>query len=90
MTPLVVSKRGKQTLNFYTDAEFKEWYAKITPSAWQIEYKKGLASLEDFEYEEIIKNPKVLQIRNDQEYKVSLEAWFGKDSQPRKERILNG
>jgi DNA gyrase/topoisomerase IV subunit B len=90
MTPLVVAKRGKQTLSFYTNTEFQEWYNKITPTAWQIEYKKGLAALEDIEYETIIKNPKVLQISNDQEYKISLEAWFGKDSQPRKERILNG
>ena len=58
--------------------------------AFPLEYKKGLAALEDIEYETIIKNPKVLQISNDQEYKISLEAWFGKDSQPRKERILNG
>ena len=90
MTPLVVAKRGKQTLSFYTNAEFKEWYSKITPSAWQIEYKKGLASLEDEEYEIIIKNPHAIKIINDKEYKASLEAWFGKDSQPRKERILNG
>ena len=35
------------------------------------------------------KDPKVVQLKNDKEYKESLNAWFGADSAPRKERILN-
>lgn len=89
MTPLVVAKNGKQILSFYTNSEFEEWMAKTNPKSWSIEYKKGLAALEDEEYEEIIKNPKLVQIKNDKDYKDSLDAWFGKDSNPRKERILN-
>jgi DNA topoisomerase-2 len=89
MTPLVVAKKGKDSLNFYTNSEFEEWTAKNKTNTWNIEYKKGLAALEDFEYEEIIRNPKVVQIKNDKDYKESLDAWFGADSAPRKERILN-
>lgn len=88
MTPLVVAKRGKESLNFYTTSEFDQWSQKNKLSNWNIEYKKGLASLEDAEYEQIIKNPKIVQIKNDKDYKESLEAWFGADSTPRKERIL--
>ncbi len=89
MTPLVVAKKGKESLNFYTNAEFDKWISKNNPKSWNIEYKKGLAALEDAEYEEIIKNPKIVQIKNDTDHRVSLDAWFGADSAPRKERILN-
>ena len=89
MTPLVVAKKGKDSINFYTNDEFDKWSAKNKAHTWNIEYKKGLAALEDLEYEEIIKDPKVVQLKNDKEYKESLNAWFGADSAPRKERILN-
>lgn len=88
MTPLVVAKKGKESLNFYTNHEFDAWAAKINVKSWNIEYKKGLAALESDEYEQIINSPKLIQIKNDSNYKESLDAWFGPDSAPRKERIL--
>jgi len=91
MTPLVVVKKGKQIHTFYTNDEFEHWANKRTTniSTWEVEYKKGLAALEDDEYEEIIKNPKTVKIKFDSDSKSSLEAWFGKDSTPRKERLLS-
>jgi DNA topoisomerase II len=89
MTPLVVAKKGKDSLNFYTAEEFDKWMTSSKSRGWEVEYKKGLGALEDAEYEEIIKNPKIVQIKNDKDYKESLDAWFGHDSAPRKERILN-
>ena len=91
MTPLVVAKKGNRVLTFYTNEEFREWINKKTtnPSTWNIEYKKGLASLEDEEYEEIIKNPRTVQISFDKNSKDTLEDWFGSDSQPRKDKLLN-
>jgi len=88
MTPLVVAKKGKESLSFYTNEEFEEWMTKTKSSSWDIEYKKGLAALENAEYEQIIMNPKLVQLKNDKDYKESLNAWFGADSAPRKERIL--
>jgi DNA topoisomerase-2 len=89
MTPLVVAKKGKDSLNFYTQVDFEVWEKSTKSRGWEIEYKKGLGALEDFEYAEIIKNPKLIQLKNDKDYKESLDAWFGNDSLPRKERILN-
>lgn len=89
MTPLVVAKKGKETLNFYTDLEFSKWIEKNSSKGWNIEYKKGLASLEDFEYEEIIHKPKLVQIKKDPNHNDSLGLWFGSDSAPRKDKILN-
>jgi len=88
MTPLVVVKKGKQSINFYNSGDFDKWLNSADRIGWDIEYKKGLAALSDFEYEEIIKNPKTVQIKFDKNSKDSLEAWFGKDSQPRKDRLL--
>ena len=88
MTPLVVAKKANKKINFYTNHEFDKWCTKNNLNSWEIEYKKGLAALEDDEYEEIIKNPYLIQLKNDKLYKESLEAWFGGDSKPRKERIL--
>ena len=90
MTPLVVAKKGKQMLTFYTNDEFDRWVNKKTtnPSTWNIEYKKGLAALEDDEYEEIIKNPKAIRLNLDKDSKDTLEAWFGKESQLRKDRLI--
>ena len=47
MTPLVVAKKGKDSINFYTNDEFDKWSAKNKAHTWNIEYKKGLAALED-------------------------------------------
>lgn len=90
MTPLVVAKRGSTIKSFYTNQEFDKWInqSSTNPSTWNIEYKKGLAALEDEDYEEIIKNPNVVQLKIDKNSKDSLEAWFGADSQPRKEKLL--
>jgi DNA topoisomerase-2 len=88
LTPLVVAKKGKEILYFYSTEEYNQWESKMDPKKWDIEYKKGLASLEDYEYEEIIKNPKLIKIKNDKTYRESLKNWFGGDSAPRKHALL--
>ena len=88
-TPLMVAKKGKETLSFYTDAEYKEWESKQKNlNQWNIEYKKGLAALEDDEYKEIIKNPNTFILSKDKGFLNTLEIWFSKDSEPRKKKIL--
>ena len=88
LTPLVVAKKGKEVLYFYSNDEYRTWENKTDVKKYNIEYKKGLASLEDDEYEEIIKNPRLLRIKNDKLYRESLKNWFGRDSAPRKEALL--
>jgi DNA gyrase/topoisomerase IV subunit B len=88
LTPLVVAKKGKEILYFYSNEEYRAWETKTDIKKYEIEYKKGLASLESSEYEEILQNPRLLQIKNDPLYRVSLKNWFGKDSAPRKEALL--
>lgn len=88
LTPLVVAKKGKLTEYFYSNEDYKKWEEKTDIQKWNIEYKKGLASLEDYEYEEIIKNPRLVQITEDTLSTQSLKAWFGSDSSERKKKLL--
>jgi DNA gyrase/topoisomerase IV subunit B len=89
MTPLVVVKKKDEKKWFYTAAEFEEWQtAQKDLSKWDIAYKKGLAALEDDEYREIIQNPNLFSIQFDKDFKHTLDAWFGSDPAPRKERIM--
>lgn len=88
MTPLVVAKKGKDTLSFYTNEEYSAWEKKTGARGWEVEYKKGLAALEDLEYKEIIHNPNLVKIQNDKEYRESLTNWFGADPEVRKEKLL--
>lgn len=88
-TPLMVAKKGKETLSFYTEEEYKKWESKQKSLAnWNIEYKKGLAALEDDEYKEIIKNPRSFALLKDDHFNSTLETWFSNDSTPRKHKIL--
>ena len=89
MTPLVVAKKGAETLSFYTNAEFEEWMGKVRDlKKWDIAYKKGLAALEDEEYKEIIQSPRMFSIAGGAELKDTLDTWFAGDPAGRKQKIL--
>jgi DNA topoisomerase-2 len=89
LTPIVVAKKGKEVISFYTKDEYLEWESKTSTNSWNIEYKKGLAALEDNEYEEIIKSPNAITLKNDNQFKDSLHTWFGGDSNLRKKKLLS-
>jgi len=89
MTPLVVTKRKAESNWFYTMAEFEAWsHGRDDLKTWSIEYKKGLASLQDDEYEQIIKNPNLFSIEGGVDLKSTLDAWFGTDPAIRKVKIM--
>jgi DNA topoisomerase-2 len=88
-TPLMVAKKDKQTHSFYTMEEYQKWESsQKNLNGWSIEYKKGLASLEDVEYEEIIRNPRYFKLEKGAGFKESFDTWFAGDSFPRKLKIL--
>lgn len=88
LTPIVVAKKGKESLNFYKQEDYDKWESSNSVKGWSIEYKKGLAALEDSDYKDIIQNPCLLKIEYDDLAKDSLDAWFGNDSNPRKLRLM--
>jgi DNA gyrase/topoisomerase IV subunit B len=90
-TPIVVTinKKSKKKLLFYTQTEYNDWSLKEDLKLWEIKYKKGLAALVDDEYQEIINNPKLTKITKDELSDEYLDIWFGKNSELRKNQILN-
>jgi len=89
-TPIVVVKniKSKKKIYFYNQNEYNDWVKSINPKDWEIKYKKGLAALVDDEYKDIIHNPKLTKIKKDDISSDSLNIWFGKDSNLRKNEIL--
>ena len=89
-TPIVVSQnvKSKKKINFYNQEEYNKWLNNINTREWIIKYKKGLAALANDEYEEIILKPRLLLILPDDNSSQSLNVWFGKDSELRKEQLL--
>jgi DNA gyrase/topoisomerase IV subunit B len=89
VTPIVVAKKGKEKKSFYTNEEFELWASnKSKIKGWEIEYKKGLAALEDEEYREIIKDPKMFVIEKGDNFHSTLNHWFSKNPLYRKMKIL--
>lgn len=88
MTPLVVAKKGSSSKFFYTIQEYDVWVKTIDIKNWNIEYKKGLASLEDTEYREMLLNPHLVRLDWDGEAKRFLEIWFGTETVEKKKLLL--
>lgn len=88
-TPLVVAKNKKEEKFFYTNDDFREWESKTKNlKDWDISYKKGLASLQDEEYKEIIQSPRFFTLLPGSNLKQSLDDWFGSDPAVRKIKMM--
>jgi DNA topoisomerase-2 len=91
-TPIVVvqsKKEKKKKILFYTQFDYNTWTKSENLQNWEIKYKKGLAALVDDEYDQIINSPKLTLITKDTLSDEYLDIWFGKNSELRKNQILN-
>ena len=79
LTPLLVIKKKNKKLYFYKNIEFENWNKKNTLNGWEVLYKKGLGSLEEDEFKEMLTNTKTIQITKDDLYDKNLNIWFSKD-----------
>lgn len=89
-TPVIIAKNKKtgKCLNFYYDDEWDAWVKKNKTDGWDIEYKKGLAALDDGQYAEIIRNPRLYYYELTDKSREKLNLWFGSDSSPRKDELM--
>lgn len=89
-TPVIIAKNKKtgKCLNFYYDDEWDAWVKKNKTDGWDIEYKKGLAALDDGQYAEIIRNPRLYYYELTDKSREKLNLWFGSDSAPRKDELM--
>lgn len=86
-TPIMTAHNMKsgELRQYYTLPEFEADKANIRGKDWHVSYKKGLASLEDEDYDIIMNRPRLIQIVKDDFADSSLTDWFGNDSSRRKE-----
>lgn len=90
-TPIVVCtnlKNKKNIIKFYKQEDYDEWLTKADVKNWDISYKKGLSALTPDEYDEIINNPILTKITKDDLSNGKLEVWFGKESDLRKNELI--
>ena len=90
-TPIVVAipkAKTKKKVLFYTQNEYNTWAEQNDLKQFEIKYKKGLAALVDDEYDDIINRPRLTLITKDDASKGSLETWFGKNADLRKNELL--
>ena len=90
-TPIVVATskdKKKSKISFYTQGEYNEWESKVDLKNWEVSYKKGLAALVDDEYSNIINNPRLTLLTKDDVSETSLDIWFGKNADLRKNELL--
>lgn len=91
-TPIVVATpkdKKKKKVSLYNQKEYQEWCSKNDLRKFDIKYKKGLAALVGDEYDDIVNNPKLTLMTKDDIAGYSLNTWFGKSSDLRKDELLD-
>lgn len=86
-TPIIIARQGKKVEKIYYQYEYDEWCKKNNPSKWVIEYNKGLGSLTDNDYKELVQNPRLYYYELDEFANKELDIWFGIDSEKRKQKL---
>jgi DNA topoisomerase-2 len=85
-TPLIKATKGKQEVVFYTIEEFKA----ANLDGYDVEYYKGLGSLEKEQYRDVINNPKLIQVTAEESKQWDwLELAFGNDTDARKDWLAS-
>lgn len=88
MTPIIVAKNKKEKKFYYTLDEFRKDEQNL--QNYEIYYKKGLAALEDDEYANIIRQPKLLQITIDNISDFMLNLCFSNENADKRKLWLKG
>ena len=86
-TPMMTATNAKtgELHQYYSLQEFEQDKHNVKGKDWRIAYIKGLATLTDDDYMQIMKSPYLDQIIKDDFADGSIAAWFGNDSSKRKE-----
>ena len=74
LSPIIGISKGKNKKFFYDIVDWKKIQHKYIN--WKYEYYKGLGSLDDQEYTEMINNPTKIIVSLDDEYKESIDMAF--------------
>ena len=88
MSPIIISRKGKDCQKFYSMNEFKEAEKKL--KGYSHKYAKGLGGLNNQESKEMYQDPKFLYFKKDEAADSMFRKWFAKgDSETRKQMLNN-
>ncbi|UOX40394.1 DNA topoisomerase II large subunit [Aeromonas phage GomatiRiver_11] len=82
-TPVAILNKGKNTKWFYSISDFEK--EKDDYKGWELRYIKGLGSLREHEYSEVVNNPVYDIIDLGDDWEELFEMLFGDEAQLRKE-----
>lgn len=85
LTPIAIAVKGDDIRRYYNYADFQHYAKELNRKKYTVSYNKGLASLNDHEYQELMNNPVLVEVTKDEFADESIAAWFGSDSSKRKE-----
>lgn len=88
ISPIISAKKDKKSINYYDLKDFEKDMKDGLLKGYEIHYFKGLGSLTDEEYDEMINNQKLIQFELGKSYKEIIKIWFDKDTEMRKQILL--
>lgn len=76
ITPIVIARKGSDTRRYYKMDDFRKEQDKL--KGYKFVYNKGLGSLTQAEYKDMMQTPVLHQITKDDLTDMNVKLWFGK------------
>ena len=87
ISPIIISRKGKDCKKFYTMEEFKAEEKKL--KGYSHKYAKGLGGLSNQESKEMYQEPKFLYFKKDEAADSMFRKWFAKGDSETRKQMLN-
>jgi len=87
ISPIIISRKGKDCKKFYTMDEFKAEEKKL--KGYSHKYAKGLGGLSNQESKEMYQDPKFLYFKKDEAADSMFRKWFAKGDSETRKQMLN-
>ena len=87
ISPIIISRKGKDCKKFYTMDEFNAAEKKL--KGYSHKYAKGLGGLNNQESKEMYQEPKFLYFKKDEAADSMFRKWFAKGDSETRKQMLN-
>ena len=87
ISPIIISRKGKDCQKFYSMEEFKTAEKKL--KGYSHKYAKGLGGLSNQESKEMYQDPKFLYFKRDEAADSMFRKWFAKGDSETRKQMLN-
>jgi len=86
MSPLIIAIKGKERKNFWKIQDYEKEIHNL--KGYKIKYNKGLGSLDDIGYKEMLQNQNLIEFSLNSDDIESIKIWFDESTEERKKLIL--